>query len=117
MFIAASGGLGRLPGRAPPTGPTAAGSPAIPTPLEPLAAVPAGVELDLDGVSPFFTPNDRFYRVDTALQIPAIAADEWSLRIHGMVDRELTLSLEELPPVPDDRARHHAHLRVQPGRR
>ncbi len=99
-FIAASGGLGVFLAGRRPSGPTAAGSPAIPTPLEPLAAVPAGAELDLEGVAPFFTPNDRFYRVDTALQIPAIAADEWSLRIHGMVDRELTLSLEELLQYP-----------------
>ncbi|MEJ7748303.1 MAG: molybdopterin-dependent oxidoreductase, partial [Candidatus Limnocylindrales bacterium] len=52
------------------------------------------------GIAPFFTPNESFYRVDTALEIPAIDASTWSLRIHGMVDREVTLTLGELLDLP-----------------
>ena len=48
------------------------------------------------GVSPFFTPNADFYRVDTALIVPAVATEDWSLRVHGMVDRELTFDFEQL---------------------
>ena len=42
------------------------------------------------------TPNSRFYLIHTAIAAPAIEPDEWSLRIHGMVDREITLSYQEL---------------------
>ena len=50
-------------------------------------------------------------------QVPAIAPDDWRLRIHGMVDREVTLTLADLLAYPIDRARHHADLRLQRGRR
>ena len=46
--------------------------------------------------TPFLTPNDDFYRIDTALQVPALSVDEWSLRIHGMVDHEIELSWQDL---------------------
>jgi hypothetical protein len=34
------------------------------------------------------TSDSAFYRVDTALTVPRLRAEDWSLRIHGMVDRE-----------------------------
>lgn len=34
--------------------------------------------------------------MDTVLQIPAVTTDRWRLRIHGMVDREITLSFDDL---------------------
>ena len=52
------------------------------------------------GLGPFLTPNDRFYRVDTALFAPAVTAEDWSLRIHGMVRREITLDYERLLSRP-----------------
>lgn len=67
----------------------------IPTPVS--AADPAtGAELSVPGLGPFFTPNERFYRVDTALLVPAVAAEDWSLRVRGMVDREISLDYERL---------------------
>ncbi|MGD9703944.1 MAG: molybdopterin-dependent oxidoreductase [Acidimicrobiia bacterium] len=57
---------------------------------------PAAVATGDPGVSPFFTPNDRFYRVDTALTVPQVRAEGWQLRIHGLVDRELRLSFDDL---------------------
>ena len=48
------------------------------------------------GVSPFFTPNDNFYRVDTALTVPQVRAEDWQLRIHGMVDQEVRLSFDDV---------------------
>ena len=71
----------------------------IPAPSSPAADAPAGFDA-VDGISPFFTPNDRFYRVDTALLVPAVTAEDWQLRIHGMVDRELTLTYEQLLARP-----------------
>ncbi|MEX0834032.1 MAG: molybdopterin-dependent oxidoreductase [Actinomycetota bacterium] len=59
-----------------------------------------GDALKAPGLTPFLTPNDEFYRVDTSLIVPKVMAEEWRLRIHGMVDRELTLNLEALMPRP-----------------
>ncbi|MGB8020136.1 MAG: molybdopterin-dependent oxidoreductase [Candidatus Nanopelagicales bacterium] len=58
--------------------------------------IPAGAELRVPGAAPFVTPTKDFYRIDTALSVPTIDAASWSLRIHGLVDRELTLSFDDL---------------------
>ncbi|MDN5853237.1 MAG: molybdopterin-dependent oxidoreductase, partial [Actinomycetia bacterium] len=68
----------------------------IPKPSDPAQPVPKGVEAGVRGVSSYITGNDDFYRVDTALQIPDIPAENWQLRIHGLVDEELNLSFAEL---------------------
>lgn len=59
-------------------------------------AVPAGADLAVPGQEPWLTPNRDFYRIDTALTPPLIDPGAWSLRIHGMVDRELTLTYQDL---------------------
>ncbi len=43
----------------------------LPRPSDPLAPHPDAVSVDVDGVSSFFTPNADFYRIDTALTVPA----------------------------------------------
>jgi DMSO/TMAO reductase YedYZ molybdopterin-dependent catalytic subunit len=63
-------------------------------------AVPAGTELPIPGLTPFFTSNTSFYRVDTDLVLPQIAPGTYTLRIDGMVDRELELSFDELLRMP-----------------
>jgi DMSO/TMAO reductase YedYZ molybdopterin-dependent catalytic subunit len=68
----------------------------VPKPADAAPFRPAGVQVSVPGVSPFVTPNGKFYRVDTLLEVPQIDPDKWELRIHGMVDRELTLSLADL---------------------
>jgi len=50
----------------------------------------------VDGVTPFVTPNRDFYRVDTALEVPQVAIDGWSLTVKGLVDTELTFTYDEL---------------------
>ncbi len=45
---------------------------------------------------PFFSPNDDFYRIDTALVVPRVDASTWSLKIVGRVERELTISYEDI---------------------
>ena len=45
-------------------------------------------------------PNDKFYRIDTALLVPVVDTQGWTLRIHGMVDRETTLTWEQLIALP-----------------
>jgi DMSO/TMAO reductase YedYZ molybdopterin-dependent catalytic subunit len=61
---------------------------------------PANADLDVPGLSSFVTPNESFYRVDTALLVPAVKAEDWGLHVHGMVDRELTLTFDELMARP-----------------
>jgi DMSO/TMAO reductase YedYZ molybdopterin-dependent catalytic subunit len=68
----------------------------IPRPAFPAPALPPGTHPAVAGLSPFFTPNDDFYRVDTALVLPQVRPDTWTLRIHGLVDRPLILSFDEL---------------------
>ena len=46
--------------------------------------------------SGFRTANAGFYRVDTALTVPRIDPGTWSLRVHGMVGKELELSFADL---------------------
>jgi DMSO/TMAO reductase YedYZ molybdopterin-dependent catalytic subunit len=58
--------------------------------------VPGGADLGVEGVAPFVTPNSDFYRIDTALLVPQVRTEGWTLRVHGMVDRELELTFDEL---------------------
>jgi DMSO/TMAO reductase YedYZ molybdopterin-dependent catalytic subunit/uncharacterized membrane protein (UPF0136 family) len=57
---------------------------------------PPGVDLNVDGQAPWRTSNRAFYRIDTALSPPLIDPTEWTLRIHGLVDRELTVTYQDL---------------------
>jgi DMSO/TMAO reductase YedYZ molybdopterin-dependent catalytic subunit len=59
-------------------------------------AMPAGADLEVPGIEPWRTPNDDFYLIHTALAAPSISPKDWTLRIHGMVDRELTVSYDDL---------------------
>ncbi|HEY3036587.1 MAG TPA: molybdopterin-dependent oxidoreductase, partial [Streptosporangiaceae bacterium] len=72
----------------------------LPRPARPAAPLPAGASLDIEGLSPFVTPNAVFYRVDTAIIVPEVDPASWQLRIHGMVDREITLSFADLLRMP-----------------
>lgn len=71
----------------------------LPQPVAPLT-VPAAAELGLPGLAAYVTPNDRFYRIDTALVVPQIDPSEWRLRIHGLVAQEVTLTWDELLALP-----------------
>jgi DMSO/TMAO reductase YedYZ molybdopterin-dependent catalytic subunit len=68
----------------------------IPKPSESVPPLPAGVNLNIPGLTPFITSNTDFYRVDTAIVLPQVAPASWQLRIHGMVAREITLTFDEL---------------------
>jgi DMSO/TMAO reductase YedYZ molybdopterin-dependent catalytic subunit len=57
---------------------------------------PEGAQLGVDGIVPWVTDQDDFYRIDTALAIPQIVPGEWQLRIHGLVDQELVLTYQDL---------------------
>ena len=72
----------------------------IPRPQHTVPGLPPGTDLHIPGLSSFITPNSAFYRVDTAIILPQVAPSSWQLRIHGMVEREITLSLDRLLRLP-----------------
>ncbi|GAB6899604.1 molybdopterin-dependent oxidoreductase [Kineosporia succinea] len=72
----------------------------LPAPTTAAPALPPGAMLDVNGVSAFYTAPADFYRVDTALSVPRLTTDEWSLKIHGMVEREITLDFDDLLARP-----------------
>ncbi|HEY2506687.1 MAG TPA: molybdopterin-dependent oxidoreductase, partial [Streptosporangiaceae bacterium] len=72
----------------------------LPRPASPAPPLPADANLNIPGLTSFITPNSKFYRVDTALVLPEIDPSNWSLRIHGMVSKELVLSFEDLLKRP-----------------
>jgi DMSO/TMAO reductase YedYZ molybdopterin-dependent catalytic subunit len=71
---------------------------ALPRPGDPAPALPRGADLsaDIDGLTPLFTDNREFYRVDTALTVPQIRPADYRLRVGGMVDRPRTWTLTDL---------------------
>lgn len=79
---------------APP--PIDADSLTLPEPERGLPDPADAASLEVDGLTPLFVPNDEFYRIDTALSVPQIDPNGWTLRIHGMVDREVELTYSDL---------------------
>jgi DMSO/TMAO reductase YedYZ molybdopterin-dependent catalytic subunit len=67
---------------------------------EPAPPIPAAAAFPQSGTPTFLTPAAEFYRIDVALRIPRLAAQDWRMRIHGMVDRELTLTFDDLMSRP-----------------
>ncbi|CDO33774.1 molybdopterin-dependent oxidoreductase [Mycolicibacterium porcinum] len=69
---------------------------AIPRPRVPAPPIPAGAQPKGVALPSFLTDAADFYRVDIALSVPQLSRDEWRLRIHGMVDREISYSFADL---------------------
>ncbi|MDP9465255.1 MAG: molybdopterin-dependent oxidoreductase [Actinomycetota bacterium] len=51
-------------------------------------------------ITPFITPNDQFYRIDTALSFPRISLSRFTVTIGGMVDTPLALTYDDLLARP-----------------
>ncbi|MEV5257930.1 molybdopterin-dependent oxidoreductase [Streptomyces anulatus] len=98
----AAGALGRtLNGRSGRNAVASREAVTLPAPASPARPIPAGARVRVRGISPFTTPNDTFYRVDTALVIPKVDADSWRLRIHGKgVRRDLEVTYRDLLERP-----------------
>lgn len=73
---------------------------ALPVPATAAPAIPAGASLDIEGITSLVTPNEQFYRIDVALQVPQIDPDGWQLKITGLVDTEITIGYAELLALP-----------------
>jgi DMSO/TMAO reductase YedYZ molybdopterin-dependent catalytic subunit len=68
----------------------------LPRPASPAPPLPAGASLDVTGITPHLTSSSSFYRVDTALRVPDVPLDGYTLKVHGLVDKELELTFEDL---------------------
>lgn len=73
---------------------------ALPPPESPSEVLPADAQLSIDGLAPFVTPNRDFYRIDTALVVPQVSKDSWSLKISGMVDNPMEITFADLLARP-----------------
>ena len=63
-----------------------------PQPAGPLSTTTVGV----DGMPPLVTPNNDFYRIDTAFSVPRVDVNNWRLQITGLVERPYSISFAEL---------------------
>jgi DMSO/TMAO reductase YedYZ molybdopterin-dependent catalytic subunit len=72
----------------------------LPAPAKTAAPIPASADFRIPGLTPVITPNADFYRIDTALIVPQVDPANWKLRIHGLVDNEVTLTWDELLALP-----------------
>ena len=62
----------------------------------PAPPVPVGADFAADGTPRFITSNREFYRIDTALTLPRMRAEDWHLRIHGLVDKEVSFGFADI---------------------
>jgi len=76
--------------------------PPIPPATDTVPPPPSEADLSstIPGLTPIVMPNDKFYRIDTALLVPVVDTAGWTLRIHGLVYRETTLTWEQLIALP-----------------
>ena len=74
----------------------------LPPPVDVVPPLPAEADLasSTPGLTPIVVPNDDFYRIDTALLVPSLDTATWQLRIHGLVERETTLTWDQLISQP-----------------
>ncbi|PPK69411.1 molybdopterin-dependent oxidoreductase [Actinokineospora auranticolor] len=97
--VAITGGLGQfLAGRVDVEGSRASVGPL--RPATPAPAIPASADFSALGTPGFLTENSQFYRVDTAIVVPRVRAETWTLRLHGMVGRELSFSYADIRNRP-----------------
>ena len=72
----------------------------LPEPIERQLDPTADNDFDLPLLSPIVISNATFYRIDTALVVPTIDPAEWTLKVTGLVDREVELSYQDLNEMP-----------------
>lgn len=96
----ASGVLGNLIGSWPELGGAGAGVLDRLRPTRPAPPIPPGADFVADGTPTFLTANRDFYRIDTALSVPSQSAQDWTVRIHGLVRDELSLTYADLLKRP-----------------
>ncbi|MBW3666914.1 MAG: molybdopterin-dependent oxidoreductase [Actinobacteria bacterium] len=68
----------------------------LPSPALALAPVPDAASLEVAGLTPILVPNEDFYRIDTALSVPRVDLQNWTLTVKGRVDRPYTIDFSDL---------------------
>ena len=56
--------------------------------------------LSAPGLTPLVIPSSAFYRIDTALLVPNVNVETWTLEVKGMVDSPLTFTFDQLLAMP-----------------
>lgn len=97
-LVAGVGGRALLERQRTPAGSGVALPPA--TALAPILDATNDLSTTVADLTPIVMPNERFYRIDTALLTPTPDIASWTLRVHGLVDRETTLTWDELLGLP-----------------
>ena len=69
----------------------------LPQQLRSVASTP---NLDIAGITPLITPNDDFFRIDTAFSVPKVDLATWRMDIKGNVRSPITLSYDDLLAMP-----------------
>ena len=72
----------------------------LPRPVRAAPPAPAGADLGIRGLTPLYVSNRDFFRIDTALRVPRVDPETWSLQISGRVQRPYRLTYEELMGLP-----------------
>lgn len=80
----------------------------LPRAQRPAAPVPGTASVQVAGVEPVITPNEAFFRIDTALAVPRVDPATWELRVHGLVEREVRLTFGDL--LAEDLVEAHVTL-------
>ncbi|WP_324651551.1 molybdopterin-dependent oxidoreductase [Georgenia sp. H159] len=70
--------------------------PRVPAPV----TIPAAADQGVPGQTSYRTPNDSFYRIDTAVVAPQVDPATWRLRVHGLVEHEVEIDMAELLDQP-----------------
>lgn len=68
----------------------------LPTAIDPLPEVAEAANFEIGGLSEILVPNEDFYRIDTALSVPRVDLQEWTLTVRGRVNREYTIDFAQL---------------------
>ena len=77
----------------------------LPHPGRPAPAVADGADPAVEGRTPLVTPNNHFYKIDTAIGgDPQIDPAQWDLTLGGLIDRPRSLTYADLLAMPHTEA-------------
>ncbi|MGD9793207.1 MAG: molybdopterin-dependent oxidoreductase, partial [Acidimicrobiia bacterium] len=68
----------------------------LPAPVSTTGTVVAGEPLTVAGISPYVTPTEDFYRIDTALVVPRPDVSKWKLSFKGLVENPYSITYDEI---------------------
>ncbi len=74
-----------------------------PDPQQAVSGVPDPTPAQIapvDAVSELITPNDEFYIIDTALSVPRVDLETWTLSFTGLADTPFSITYDELLAMP-----------------